>query len=710
MRNLILYFTIFIFLNLFSQDSNTLFSIGNTKVDVNDFMQNYYKNKLDTDTLDLKDSLEEYLDLYIKFKLKVVEAEQLGLDTMPSFLRELEGYRRQLVKPYLTDNKVSESLLEEAYERLKYEVSASHILIQITDNNDTIKAYNKAVDLKRQLDEGADFISLAKTFSDDPSVKENNGNLGYFSALYMVYPFETAAYNTVKGSISDIVRTRFGYHILKINDKRLSRGEVKVAHILIRNNSDNKTALNASNKINEIYDSLVAGGNFTDLAKKFSDDKKSAVNGGELDWFGTNKMVKKFEDVSFSLDSINDFSTPFQTDFGWHIVKLIDKKNLPPFNEIKTSLKKRIERDSRSQKTRNVVLEKLKKEWDFVENIYSKNFFYTVVNEDFIKGESIIDQLNGKGEIMFVFNNQYNPQQRYVFQEDFANFLISFQSRLNPNNIDDINVIVDELYNTFKEQKILELESSNLEYKYAEFRLLYNEYHDGILMYQLQKDEVWDKAISDTLGLQQFFAENQKKYIWPNRVDAKIYTCKNLNILKKVKRKLKRGVVGEKLLNDINKSSSLNLSVINDVFVPGDNPIVDKFVFDVTFDSLSKDDLMVISENSVLYIDSLLPTSYKMLEDVKGIVISDYQAFLEKEWLSKLKKKHEIIINNKLFVLAQTGALSSNIGDTDSIQENIDVVTSFSSIFAKTVSLLGSSKDTFFGWNGQIYNTEINSP
>lgn len=710
MRNLILYFAIFIFLNLFSQDSNTLFSIGNTKVDVNDFMQNYYKNKLDTDTLDLKDSLEEYLDLYIKFKLKVVEAEQLGLDTMPSFLRELEGYRRQLVKPYLTDNKVSESLLEEAYERLKYEVSASHILIQITDNNDTIKAYNKAVDLKRQLDEGADFISLAKTFSDDPSVKENNGDLGYFSALYMVYPFETAAYNTVKGSISEIVRTRFGYHILKINDKRLSRGEVKVAHILIRNNSDNKTALNASNKINEIYDSLVAGVNFTDLAKKFSDDKKSAVNGGELDWFGTNKMVKKFEDVSFSLDSINDFSTPFQTDFGWHIVKLIDKKNLPPFNEIKPSLKKRIERDSRSQKTRNVVLEKLKKEWGFVENVYSKNFFYTVVNEDFIKGESIIDKLNGKGEIMFVFNNQYNPQQRYVFQEDFANFLISFQSRLNPNNIDDINVIVDELYNTFKEQKILELESSNLEYKYDEFRLLYNEYHDGILMYQLQKDEVWDKAISDTLGLQQFFAENQKKYIWPNRVDAKIYTCKNLNILKKVKRKLKRGVVGEKLLHDINKSSSLNLSVINDVFAPGDNPIVDKFVFNVAFDSLAKDDLMVISENSVLYIDSLLPTSHKMLEDVKGIVISDYQAFLEKEWLSRLKKKHEIIINNKLFVLAQTGALSSNIDATDSIQENIDVVTSFSSIFAKTVSLLGSSKDIFFGWNGQIYNTEINSP
>ncbi|MAQ47831.1 MAG: hypothetical protein CMD27_03025 [Flavobacteriales bacterium] len=709
MKKQILYFTLFIFCHLFSQDVNTLFSIGSTKIDVNDFMQNYYKNKLDTDTLNLQESLKEYLDLYIKFKLKVVEAEQLGLDTIPSFIRELEGYRRQLVKPYLTDNTVSEFLLEEAYERLQYEVSASHILIQIDDNNDTIQAYNKAVDLKKKLDDGANFISLAQKFSDDPSVKENNGDLGYFSALYMVYPFETAAYNTSKGSISEIVRTRFGYHILKVNDKRLSRGEVKVAHILIRNNNDSKSILNSKNKITEIYDSLLVGVNFTDLAKKFSDDKKSAINGGELDWFGTNKMVKKFEDVSFSLDSINAFSSPFQTEFGWHIVKLIDKKNLPPFNEIKSSLEKRIERDSRSQKTRNVVLEKLKKEWGFVENIHAKNFFYNVINEDFIKGGSILDKLNGTGHIMFVFNNQYDTQQRYVFQEDFAKFLISFQSRLKSKNIDNFNLIIDELYNTFKEQKILEIESANLEYKYDEFRLLYNEYHDGILMYQLQKDEVWDKAITDTLGLQSYYAENKSNYIWPNRVHAQIYTCKDLSVLNRVKRKLRRGFVGQKLLNDINKSSSLNLSMIDDVFAHGDNSLVDKLIFDVAFDSINQDDFIVTNENSIMYIDSLLPASYKSLEDVKGLVISDYQSFLEKKWLSKLEKKHEIVINNELFVLAQTGALSINMGDVDYSKESIDVV-SFSSVFAKTVSLLGSSKDTFFGWNGQIYNTEINSP
>jgi hypothetical protein len=189
----------------------------------------------------------------------------------------------------------------------------------------------------------------------------------------------------------------------------------------------------------------------------------------------------------------------------------------------------------------------------------------------------------------------------------------------------------------------------------------------------------------------------------------KIYTCKDLSVLNRVKRKLRRGFVGQKLLNDINKSSSLNLSMIDDVFAHGDNSLVDKLIFDVAFDSINQDDFIVTNENSIMYIDSLLPASYKSLEDVKGLVISDYQSFLEKKWLSKLEKKHEIVINNELFVLAQTGALSINMGDVDYSKESIDVV-SFSSVFAKTVSLLGSSKDTFFGWNGQIYNTEINSP
>ena len=318
-----IYILMFIFSNLLSQD-RTLLSISDDSLSVDDFMKTYYKNRLDTDTLKFTDSLNEYMDLYIKFKLKVIEAENLGLDTLPSFIRELDGYRRQLVKPYLTDTEITDQLLKEAYERLKYEVSVSHILIQ-ADANDTLEAYTQVLNISEKLKKGEDFIQLARKFSDDPSVKENDGNLGYFSALYMVYPFETASYETPVGNVSDPIKTRFGYHLIKVNDKRNSRGEVKVAHIMIGVDNKKENSITQSrDKIYEIYDSLVLhnGSNFSQLAKKYSDDKKSGLNGGELDWFGTNKMVPTFENNAFSLDSIDHFCQPFETEFGWHIVKL----------------------------------------------------------------------------------------------------------------------------------------------------------------------------------------------------------------------------------------------------------------------------------------------------------------------------------------------------------------------------------------------------
>ena len=265
MRKIILYILCSVCCLVYAQD-RILFSISDLHVSVDDFLKNYEKNRLESDTLSFEDSLQEYLDLYIKFKLKVIEAEALGLDTLPSFLRELDGYRSQLVKPYLTDREVSDQLLKEAYERLKYEVSARHILIKAS-GDDTIQAYNKIVSIKEKLDNGSSFIELANQFSEDPSVKDNGGDLGYFSALYMVYPFESAAYNTPVGSVSSPVKTRFGYHLLQVNDKRESRGEVKVAHILIRKNEGVKSA-DSMKKINEIYDSLMLGQDFSELARK----------------------------------------------------------------------------------------------------------------------------------------------------------------------------------------------------------------------------------------------------------------------------------------------------------------------------------------------------------------------------------------------------------------------------------------------------------
>ena len=573
-KKLLLYTILF---NFFCQSQNTLFSVGDFEMDYRDFILNYQKNKLDTDTLEFTQSFNEYLDLYIKFKLKVVEAKSMGLDTFPSFKRELEGYRKQLVKPYLTDTEVTKMLLEEAYARLKEEVSVSHILLQ-TNTGDDNEVLERAKVIKKRLDNGEDFIKLAKLFSEDPSVKDNDGNLGYFSALYMVYPFESAAYNTEKGMISDVVKTRFGYHILKVNDRRPSQGEVKVAHILIRDDL-NKNISSSQEKINEIYDSLNSGASFGELAKKFSDDKKSSVGGGELEWFGTNKMVKSFEDVSFSLKKANEFSKPFQTEFGWHIVKLIDKKSLPPFDEVEQSLKKRIERDSRSKMTREVVINRLKKEWGFHENINSKKLFYKLLKDHLDNKKNLLESFSHRGKIMFVFNNMLDEGQRYIFQKEFSEYLSNFSSRLRDKSSNDVINIVDELYETFKESVLLDLESANLEEKYDDFRLLYNEYRDGILMYQLQKEEVWDLAVKDTTGLENFYNSNKNMYIWPDRVKIRFFDCQDKKILTKTKRKLRKNIIESEIIKEINFESELNLKVSNMTFSQGDDIMIDSLVF-----------------------------------------------------------------------------------------------------------------------------------
>ena len=706
MKHAYIYTLLFIISNLYSQD-RTFLSINNSSISIDDFMKTYEKNRLDNDTLSLSASLEEYLNLYINFRLKVEEAKQLGLDTVPSFVRELEGYRKQLIKPYLTDTKVSDQLLVEAYERLKSEVSASHILIQV-NGDDTLSAYKEIMDIRNQIMNGSDFVTLARKFSHDPSVKENDGNLGYFTALYMVYPFETAAYETEVGEVSQPIKTQFGYHILRVNDKRDSRGEVKVAHIMIRldNKKDSINIFAAKQRIDEIYDSLIltSGENFTELAKKYSDDKKSGSKGGELDWFGANKMVKKFEDVAFSLDSIGLFSQPFQTEFGWHIVKLLDKKKLPSFVDLKESLRKKIERDSRSQKTRDVVINRLKNEWGFAENHGAKDIFYNLINQDFFEGGDILKNISGQGSVMFLFNNNYDNLTRYVYQKDFAEYLILYRARL-PKKM-DVKKLVNQFYKTFQEQKLLELESNNLEYKYDDFRLLMNEYHDGILLFNLSEEEVWNKAIKDTLGLRNFYKKNQKKYMWENRIEANIYSSKNNGINKRVYRNLNWGFSDQDLLNNMNKKSALNLSIENGIFEYGDNSIVDSLLFSLEWSSLKKGQIINCeSLNKIVVIKNLFSTEIRPLNDVKGLVISDYQNFLDDQWLAKLKSKYSITINNNLFELAKKNKLSYNSSTLSSGKKFI--CNSFSSCFSIAGQYLGYSKDVYFGWGGRIYTTEI---
>ena len=690
--------------NAIAQNNNrTLLTIGNEEVSVDDFLSIYNKNRTVGEDLDPK-TLDEYVDLFVKFKLKVKEAEALGMDTVPSFVKELAGYRKQLANPYLVDNEAGEQLVVEAYERLKQEVKASHILITVAadaSSSDTLKAYNKILKLRTEIVKGADFATYAKQYSQDPSAKENAGNLGYFSAMYMVYPFENAAYATNVGDVSEIVRTRFGYHILKVNDKRESRGEVRTAHIMVKfpkgsgENSAQELTL-IQQKVNEIYTKLISeNADFDEMAKQYSDDKNNASKGGVLPWFGTNRMVESFENAAFSLANIGDISVPTETPYGWHIIKLVDKKGLGSFEEEKAELKKKVEKDSRAQVKRTSLVNKLKKEYNYKEYKSAVNELKKIVNTDFISGKWSLENNSNKltktvitiGEAKFV-------------QADFAAYLMKSVRKMKSKV--QISTLVDDTFASWSEDRVIAYENGNLEKKYNEFRLLMQEYRDGILLYELTDKKIWSKAVKDTTGLKAFYQANKQNYMWDTRVNAKVVNCQNENIACKVYNKLRKGKTDlSKLQAKVNKKSSLNMDVKEGLYLKGDNVYVDQVEWVVGVSDLIDDNENV----KVVYIKEVIEPQVKALNEAKGLITSDYQDALEQAWLAELSAKYKVEINSYVLDLVKTNKLSEL--DVVEVPKTPSYKGHFVRAFGKARRSLGSSKDIIFEWYGNLYTTEL---
>ncbi len=645
-KSAILRFTIlsivsFIAVNASAQknDDAVLMTIGGNRVTVSEFENVYHKNNSKESATDAK-SLNEYVDLFVNFKLKVKEAEELGLDTAKAFKDELAGYRKQLAQPYLTDKDVNEKLLQQTYNRLNEDVHAAHILVKVNENalpKDTLEAYNKIMKIRTRILKGEDFNKVAgeKGISDDPSAVENGGDLGYFTALQMVYPFENAAYNTKVGEISMPVRTRYGYHILKVTDRRKAQGEVLVAHIMIRtpNNMSAEDSLKLYGKMVEIYTKLKAGEKFDELAQQYSDDKSSAKKGGELPWFGTGKMPQEFETAAFALKNKEDYSPIMRTKYGWHILKLIDKKGLASFDEMKNELKAKVTKDSRSQAGRSSLIAKIKTEYKFKENLKSRDEFYKIVDTTFFNG-------TWDAAKAAKFNKPiFNLNDKVYTQKDFAEYLASHQTQ-RPKT--DPKVVIDPLYAQFVDESAIAYEEARLDQKYPEFKALMQEYRDGILLFELTDQKVWSKAVKDTTGAKDFYEKNKNNYMWDERAEATVYTASDDKVAKQLRALLKKKKSEKEILEVINKDSQLNLAVETRVFNKGENEFVDK-----NWNPGISEDLNDAKNKKVVIVvvDKLLKPVPKLYVDSKGMVTADYQAYLEKEWINSLKKKYAVSID-----------------------------------------------------------------
>jgi peptidyl-prolyl cis-trans isomerase SurA len=626
-------------LPVFSQDkSAAVLTIDGEPTSLEEFENIFRKNNRDSAIT--RQALDDYMELFINFKLKVKEARELGMDTVGKFKSELEGYRTQLARPYLTDTDKLNDLIQEAYRNMGEEVRAMHILVNCAANAspaDTLKAYNRIVALRERVISGEDFSVVAKSQggSDDPSVKDNGGDLGYFTAFQMVYPFEQAAYSTPVNQVSQPVRTRYGYHILYIVDRRKARGEIRVAHIVVKPKAEANGELNAQTKIQEIYQKLKTGeSTFEELAAKFSDDASSSKKGGELPWFGTGKMVVEFEDAAFALKRDGDFSEPFKTDFGWHIVKRLEYRPLAPLSEMEKEIKSKVSKDSRSEQTRKSFVEKLKKEYNYSINQKLLTKIVAKADTNAFEGKIYVKKRDLKKPL-------YNISGSKVTAGDFNEYMRA-KGRTRPTTTPGGHVTA--MAERFGEEKLLALEDAQLEKKHTAFRLLMKEYREGILLFELTDQKVWSKAVKDTAGLASFYESNKSRFMWPERAEVVFYTCANTDVAARARKMIAEGKDKSAIAAELNKDSQLNLQVEEGVYSKEDRELLARVDWKT---GLSKD---IQDNGQIKFVDikSLLAPAPKKLDEAKGMITSEYQNYLEQEWIKQLRSKYKYSVDKNV--------------------------------------------------------------
>jgi len=628
---------------LLGQDSPVLMTIGDEEVSLEEFERIYKKNNNES-SLNRQDP-EAYLELFINFKVKVKEAEALGMDTTARFINELEGYRKQLAKPYLVDDEAKEKMMKEAYLWSKYDIRASHILIRLPESSspeDTLAAYDKIMEIRARIKSGEAFDVVARATSEDTKVHENGGDLNYFTVFSMVYPFELMAYSTPVGQLSMPFRTSYGYHILKVVDKRPARGAIKVAHIFVRTPSgtDEEEKKEAYEKVQMVYDSLQMGPDFGALARRYSDDRASAQSGGEIPWFGTGRMIPKFEDACFAIEKKGDYSKPFKSFYGWHIVKLIDKKEIGSYEEMKPELQQKIDRSDRNTARTDNFIAKLKQEYEFSENQEALQPVYQAADSSLRLGTWKAGRLKELDSQLIKLGDREVPTG------EFASYMEEEQYH---GKARDPGVWVDQLYKSFTDEIVINYEEARLPEKYPEFRYIYEEYHDGILLFDIMDQRVWSMAMTDTAGLEAFHKEHRKSYMWEERFDAFIVTCSSgadLAGVRKAYKKISKGKLDQEALNAKYCSNDTVpcITLTHYLVEKGENEMID------SRNGVSGPGPVIENEETSTFviIKGKRSPEPKKLDEARGQVTSDYQEYLEAEWLKSLKVKYPVTINQDL--------------------------------------------------------------
>ncbi len=694
---------------LYPQNSPVLFWLDGEPHFTDEFLYAFNKNREATAAQSAKD-IDDYFELYLRFRLKVKDAKTQGFQERAAFITEMNGYKKQLAKPYLSQNVINEQLVKEAYERTLEEVEASHILLSLSaaaTPDDTLKAYNLLLDIKQRVADGASFSDLAKQFSQDPSASQNGGYLGFFGAFQMVYPFEDAAFKTPTGQVSAPFSTSYGYHIVFVHSRRKAEGSVKLAHIFFRHDKSDTTLAYA--KAVQVGKLLEQGEAWETLTLNHSEETTNKAQGGELPWLPFRQLPPSFYAAAQQLNEAGQVTGPVKTESGWHLIKLIEKKAVPPLEEVRATIESRISRDGRATAKSAKTIESLLTKLNISANNTALEAASLAIDGRVLEGTWSYDGATQNAKTVLA-----NGAGRVLLAEDFYRYV-----ELNQKKRADVGVskYTEILWKQFFVDWLEQIELEQLYKANNDYRFLYNEYYDGTLLFDIMNEKVWQAAGKDTTGLKNFFAAHQQDYTWDERAVVNIFEGKasvldrllsgNIDSLylldaaeiddesrisKLIQEKsaslkaagietdsvtvlvlsgqslAELATIGDSARNIHFVPSNIEASKIRIEWLTGSKSAVEKHFN--AFDPLSlkassrrlEKRENVIPEiywktgrhldkgetaSKIYEISQILPSGPKALSEIRGKAVSDYQESLEAEWIQELKKKYPLKVNNQ---------------------------------------------------------------
>jgi len=642
----VIFLMIFSLQYLHSQSSEVLFYVNEHEIAVDEFEYIYKKNNPGLETVDKADA-REYLDLYVNFKKKVIRARELQIDTLPSLNEELEGYRRQLSRTFLMNEEINKNLVRELFERKQYDVNISHILVSIDpEASDEVveAAYLKAMELRQGLKNADSFSDYAKKHSQDPAVDRNGGTIGYITAPLPdgFYELEKAAYDIPIGELSKPVRTRMGYHIIKVNDRRKARGEVEVAQILVRTRDADSPDENAVKKISDAITQLQQGDSFDEVARKFSEDATSAARGGYIGFIGINMFDRAFEDAAFNLSTDGAYSAPIRSRLGYHIIQRISRRPIEDFDQMKSVLTQQIENSERKDIALQDLVNRILEDAGYTLNEELLNSFIDDLTDEFFTYRWRVPEDLEDGDLFTIGEKSYQLSE-------FADHLRrNTRQRLRMSRDADIRNSVMEIYESFKSDAAIIHYESTLEEKYPAFRSLMREYEEGILLFEITRMKVWDKATQDSTGLLNFFEKNAHQYYTEPAARTtyiQIREADDRNVKRIAKYAAKNSP--ERVINRFDGRRGITLESNEVQYFESRIP---------EYLRLEQGYITAIAENKekeghwFAVVEEIIPPQARTLQQARGFVIADYQDLLEKQWMEELNARYSTYIDEDIFL------------------------------------------------------------